>query len=403
VTPAWALDPGLKCDGQGERSVPLWRTEQLLERAAQRLPITRVSDLTPLDPLQLPVFGAVTPLARDLTTHAGKGAGKAQARVSAMMEAVERISAEEIAVERQVRGSYAGLLGGAPRVLDPTSLILPPDTTYGPRRDFTWTRGFDLLGEREVLAPLDAVVSPASEGILRDVDTNGLASGNTLLEAVVHALCEVIERDAISQLSFVEAFGEPDAAARLVRDVEPSSLPATAAAWVERARDHDLSVTVQAVRSDVDLPTFRVLLEDPHFAGISGESHVDFAGYGAHPDAEVALMRGITEAIQSRAGTLQGARDALSITQAARKDVVALPRLQVRFTELPSFPATSLQRDLGLLKARLRSAGLEQLLVFDLTRQDLELPVVRVRVPGLECYLVNQRRVGWRCLRHLLA
>ena len=36
------------------------------------------------------------------------------------------------------------------------------------------------------------------------------------------------------------------------------------------------------------------------------------------------------------------------------------------------------------------------------TRPDLDIPVVRVRVPGLACFAVNQRRVGWRCKRHLL-
>lgn len=401
MTPAWALDPGLKCDGQGERAVPLQQTARLLERAARLLPITRVSDLTPLDPLRLPVFGAVTPLAKDLTTHAGKGATKAQARVSAMMEAVERVSAEELPSEWRKRATYTRLKNEDVAVLDPVSLILPSDTSYRPQRPFTWIRGVDLLNDCEILAPEDAVVNPPREGILRDVDTNGLASGNTLLEAVVHALSEVIERDAASQLAFVEAFGEPGAATQLVCNVDLPSLPHAAGAWVERARSHDLTVTVQHVRSDLEVPTFRVLVHDPHFAGISGQTEVDFVGYGTHPDAEVALMRAVTEAIQSRAGTLQGARDALGITEHSPLDR-SVGRAVVRFEELPSFPAPDLQQDLKLLKARLVSAGLEQLLVFDLTRADLGLPVVRVRVPGLECFLVNQRRVGWRCLRHLL-
>lgn len=382
--------------------MPLERTARLLEHAARRLPITRVSDLTPLDPLQLPVFGAVTPLAKDLTTHAGKGATKAQARISAMMEAVERISAEDVAPERRARASYADLKRGSSAALEPTSLILPPDTRYRPQRTFSWVAGFDLLGEREMLAPLDAVICPATEGILRDVDTNGLASGNTRLEAVVHALCEVIERDAISQLRFVEAFGDPAAAAKLVRDVDPSSLPSGPGAWVERARRHDLAVTVQLVLGDLNVPTFRVLVDDPHFAGLAGGPQVQFVGYGTHPDAAVALMRAVTEAIQSRAGTLQGARDALGITQLAREIERPAATSSLRFTEVPSFPAPTLKQDLELLEARLRSVGVEQLLVFDLTRPDVSLPVVRVRVPGLECFLVNQRRVGWRCLRHLL-
>jgi ribosomal protein S12 methylthiotransferase accessory factor len=152
----------------------------------------------------------------------------------------------------------------------------------------------------------------------------------------------------------------------------------------------------------LQVPTFRVLIHDAHSFGWEGQTEVDFIGYGTHPDAEVALMRAMTEAIQSRAGTLQGARDALGITRSSRPEGIRNVSASLCFAEVPSFPAADLQADLRLLKARLVSAGLPQLLVFDLTRADLGLPVVRVRVPGLECFLVNQRRVGWRSLRHLL-
>lgn len=399
MTPAWVLDPGVKCDGEGERSLPLAHTEGLLQRAARLVPITRVADVTPLDPLGLPVFGAVTPLAKDLTTHAGKGATKAHARVSAMMEAVERVSAESLARDRLVRGSYASLRGSGAAVLDPRSLVLPDDSSYEPRRAFTWTAGFDAVQNAEVLAPLDAVLSPPSEGILLDVDTNGLAAGNTLLEAAVHALCEVLERDAVSQLAFLEAFGEPAQHEALVQSIRLDSLPRLASAWVERALRQDLGVTVQAVSNDFHVPTFRAFVQDRHFSGISGQQAVDFVGYGTHPDARVAVLRAVTEAIQSRAGTLQGSRDALGITRGTKGSAK-----QARpFADVPSFPAPTLQQDWQLLKARVVAAGFDRLVVFELTRPDLALPVVRVRIPGLACFLVNQRRVGWRCLRHLLA
>ncbi len=383
--------------------MPLAETSRRLEQAARALPITRVSDLTPLDPLRLPVFSAVTPLAKDLTTHAGKGATKAHARVSAMMEAVERVCAEAVSPARVIRASYARLRGGTPSPLDPRSLDLPPDTGYRPRKPYGWLEGIDLLDGSPVLAPLDAVLSPPREGILRDVDTNGLASGNTLLEATVHALCEVLERDAISQLAFVEAFGDEVVATSLVRDVQLASLPEAAAAWVERARSHELTVTVQAVTNDFEVPTFRVFVDEDEATAATGAGPLGFAGYGTHPDAQVALLRAVTEAIQSRTGTLQGARDALGVTRHSPVQTAKTTRPSARFAELSSFPAQSLHGDLELLKGRLVSANFSQLLVFDLTRADLELPVVRVRVPGLACYLVNQRRVGWRCLRHLLA
>jgi len=57
---------------------------------------------------------------------------------------------------------------------------------------------------------------------------------------------------------------------------------------------------------------------------------------------------------------------------------------------------------LAFLLEGLRAAGFERVIAVDLTRPDLDVPVVRVRVPGLSCFAVDRRRVGWRCLRHLL-
>src|SRR5207244_1344261 len=77
---------------------------------------------------------------------------------------------------------------------DPSAFECPDATAYRPDARFSWVEGRELLTGRDVLVPLDLVISPPVEGILRDVDTNGLASGNIHLEAVTHAICEIIER-----------------------------------------------------------------------------------------------------------------------------------------------------------------------------------------------------------------
>ena len=61
-----------------------------------------------------------------------------------------------------------------------------------------WVQGFDLITRRPTYVPLNCVVAPYSvSGLpLFYTSTNGLASGNTRVEAVCHALCKVIERDA---------------------------------------------------------------------------------------------------------------------------------------------------------------------------------------------------------------
>ena len=63
--------------------------------------------------------------------------------------------------------------------------------------------GFDLINKEEVLVPARLAFSrffpkPPSVPVFPYSHTNGLASGNVLEEAICHALCEVIERDAVS-------------------------------------------------------------------------------------------------------------------------------------------------------------------------------------------------------------
>ena len=124
----WAFTPTPKIDA-GERSVLLADTYARVREVARRIPISRVADLTPLDDLGLPAYSAVTPLARDLKIHNGKGATREAARVSAMMEAVERVSAERTTAPTVV-ASYGELAAvGAPRPVDPRDFEQPADTT----------------------------------------------------------------------------------------------------------------------------------------------------------------------------------------------------------------------------------------------------------------------------------
>src|SRR5262249_31746394 len=72
------------------------------------------------------------------------------------------------------------------------------------------------------------------------------------------------------------------------------------------------------------------------------------------------------------------------------------------FADTPSRLHEDLRDDLRFLLDSLRKAGFGQVIAADLTRADLKLPVVRVRVPGLAAFVVNRRRVGSRVLRYLV-
>lgn len=399
-----------KCGVHTTRSAAPGDTLERVSKLLREIPITRISDLTPLDPLRFPVFVAVTPLAKDLTTHAGKGADANSARASAVMEAVERISAEEHGPSEPLVASFSRLSGSSPvRVLDPRRCDLPADSRYQEQQPISWLSGYDLFRGDAVLLPRDLVVSPPSEGVLVDVDTNGLASGNSLLEAVIHALCEVIERDALAALEFTTLFGDAEEVCPELCTLREETLPAEAADWAERAAALGQRLIVQSVSHDLGVPTFRSVLIDPEYPTARGPTTAYFPGFGTHPDKHVALSRSVNEALQSRVGFVHGGRDSFNELPEGTRPAARSARLRglfrarpIDFSELASSESLELGDDLAFLLKRLAAAGLEQAIATDLTRPAWGVPVVRVRVPGLSSFLVNRRRVGWRNLKHLV-
>lgn len=407
---SWNFGVSQKLAPASSRLVDPATTEARIRPLLWRIPVTRIAELTPLDPIRLPVYCAMTPLARDLTTHMGKGVDDVSARVSALMEAIERVSAESVEGEMRTRTSYTKLSrNSSVRPVDPTHFDLPSDSAYAPERDFTWIESYDVVAGMSVLMAADLVVNPPSEGILHEVDTNGLAAGNTVLEAVVHGLTETIERDAHSQLEFVSAFGESNDPPSLLNTIDLASLPERAGRLVERLQSYALDVVVHEAVSDIGVATFLTLVTDYDYPSRTGASARHFAGWGTAPHAELALLRSLTEAVQSRLGTVQAARDSFNTSglgqrQAARsaRRELLVDRYSSEFSSVSTFECSDLRDDLEFLLERLAAAGLRQVIVTDMTRRDLGVPVVRVRVPGLAAYSVNRRRVGWRCRRHLL-
>jgi ribosomal protein S12 methylthiotransferase accessory factor len=63
---------------------------------------------------------------------------------------------------------------------------------------------------------------------------------------------------------------------------------------------------------------------------------------------------------------------------------------------MPDLSTDDIKDDIERIIDRLRKVGLDKVIVYDLTRSELGVPVVRVIVPGLEVYALDQDRVGRR-------
>ena len=188
---------------------PRATTLRLAEAAVPATGITRVADITGLDRIGIPVFSCIRPTAADgaISIYNGKGATP--------LAAGSRPSWRESSVLRQrsTTASHTARLLGAGAALDPTDLVLPDgaDPTELPLG--RGARPGD--GERCSCPPTRSSTPAAGVAAALPTSTNGIASGNTLEEAVFHALGEVIERDA---WSLVEATRTPG---------RPSSIPST--------------------------------------------------------------------------------------------------------------------------------------------------------------------------------
>jgi ribosomal protein S12 methylthiotransferase accessory factor len=214
--------------------------------------------------------------------------------------------------------------------------------------------------------------------------TNGLASGNHLLEASCHAICEVVERDATS----------------LWNRLPPSRRQATrldlgtvndddCVQVIERLDRSGFEVAVWDITSDIGIAAFYCLIVDRR-----DERAHSGAGAGAHNARGVALLRALTEAVQVRTTYIAGSRDDLeadSFTAAAIEGKLRRARTlmaghgsQRDLRTIPTHDGEDFAEDLAWLLGRLRSAGIEQVVAVDLTRPDLAIPVVRVVIPGLE-------------------
>jgi ribosomal protein S12 methylthiotransferase accessory factor len=381
-------------------------TERRLAPLLDRVPITRVYDATAVDRLGLPVWGAVTPLARDLTVHGGKGATPQAARISAVMEAIERVSAEDVDPLRVRRATFAQLQAEDPAgVADPDAFDLDFDTRYAPDLPFSWVSGEDLLSGERVWVALDLAVSPAREGLCWGTASNGLAAGNTGLEAVLHALYEVIERDADALRRFLNDYGEGSERVPM-RLLLNESLPALASAWVRSLEEAGLFVGVEEITHDLGVPAFRAVLSDPAFPGREPGAAA-FEGFGCDLDAANAVMRALTEAVQAHTVVLLGARDryeGLEPQRQTRTGLLGALSAPAQRTEFAATaPPADLEGRLAVVLERLQAAGLPRCIVVELTRADLGVPVVRVLIPGA-CGPgdFTARRPALRLLRHLV-
>lgn len=431
----------IKKYGQRVRSAD--ETLRSVQPVLDTVGITRLADITGLDRLGIPTYSAIVPRSRDvLSIYNGKGHRSIDAKVGAIMEAIERHAATQMKLAIR-HGSYREIAATSQRGLHPSEVGIELYPEYSDAQSIAWVKGYDILNGEETWIPAEAagylLIGRYGPPCFNWSRTSGLASGNVLEECVAHALLELIERDAWT-LAELRCRWIPEAIrahSHNASPVAPASLPAetetepgsplssrsddTAYPYLDlsdanpvitglldRYRAIGLEPLVIDITSDLGVPTVLATAAETIRPGFD-RAHF---GLGTHLDPNVAITRALTELAQSRVTDIQGVREDLRPSadtepmQAAhtkRAEMIEKeswyhkPSPQSRqINEMPAVRNDDLLRDIAELLTRLRRAGLDRVIVTDLTHPEAQVPVVRVIVPGLESWAADHQPIGKR-------
>lgn len=383
--------------GEDQRKVHLAGTDrtreaeetlELVRPLMDEAGITRVAVATGLDVIGIPVVMVTRPASFSLSVTQGKGVSLAAAKVSGILEAVEHYHAETIqgslryASEQELQND--GVLA--------TDRVSGRADTYSNRDRLLWFSARSLVDARPVWVPFDLVHldfrSDGPAGMAQFlVSSNGLASGNSRLEAACHASFEVVERHLTA--GFYDLGGETQEQRRVV----PSSIDdPTCSSLLEKLQRARVEATIWDLSDALEVPCFLcevIDAEQDPFRGIPSAR-----GMGCHSDRGVALARAICEAVQSRLTLISGARDDIvKFDERARRTAIANAHQRRRarasrfpqrtYAQAPSHRFDTLANELSWLVGRINRAGFNEVIGADLSKPGWPVSVVRVLIPGM--------------------
>jgi ribosomal protein S12 methylthiotransferase accessory factor len=276
-------------------------------------------------------------------------------------------------------------------------LLLPirPDVAIDDVARAEWVAGRSVRDGAVRWVPRDCIEIDSSPRRMRNRlfvgSSNGLASGNTNDEAILHSVCEIIERD---QQAFWHARRELSLDARPSR-LRLDSVTDPSCRWLlGRCTEAGLDVAAWYTTQEVPVPSFACVVFDRNARTFYPQRA---SGSGCHPYRRIALSRAITEALQSRLTFIAGGRDDAywSLYQDGLRADDEAGRIWgeaevaeaacLDFEDVPEAPPmTSIKASLEWVLGKLAAVGFGEAIVVDLTQAQIGIPVVHVTVPGAE-------------------
>ncbi|WP_248843248.1 TOMM precursor leader peptide-binding protein [Streptomyces virginiae] len=334
--------------------------------------------------------------------NGGKGSTELQAKASALAEFLERHCSTFQGDERRISRTWSEISSRAvhPDVLTQYSLrqyahrqewnaTRPSYQSIGVPFDESkptdWSPVWSLTEQRHKYLPSSSLFfnypDHGSDEPYISANSNGNAAGASIEDAIVQGGFELIERDSIAQWWYnrlrvpgidLGSFNDP---------------------WIKQFQENyaglEREVWALDLTCDLGIPTFVALSRR-----VNMKHEKIIMGFGAHFNAHTALLRALSEmnrflpaAINSDVNSPAGDSDRHRWLQTARLQdhTYLVPNHTEQLTDAQTYTDLSsgdLLVDVLHLKSLIEDQGME-MLVLNLTRPDIRLPVVKVIVPGM--------------------
>ncbi len=294
------------------------------------------------------------------TTY-GRGLSLADARASYSMEMIERASAYASVENNHIVGltrptpvfhaKYSELIANGTPALDPNTL--PLEVAYNDAPLY-WMEAEEAISKNTVLVPVQAVYlfcNLDEKALFMNAGSTGLATANTLAEAKIAALIEILERDSEAVTPYTRRN-----------------------CFTLRSNDERI----------------QALFDDYKSRGINIQ-FLDLTTEFGVPCYQAFVMDKKGEVVRATGAGLNGTRAAISaLTEVpypypnGPASGPLLAGLEERvLEELPDYTLKSPTQNLALLEDVLIQNGYTPLYV-EISQEDLEFPVVRAIIPELE-------------------
>jgi len=296
----------------------------------------------------------------------GKGMSGEQTLASACMELVERFAAGMRSDDLLHEASYAEM---ASEARDPRLFRLYPETAFDPDKKIDWVWGYSLTGSIPVLVPANLVFFPYeaddNDKIISPTDSNGIASGNNIEEAVLHGILELVERDAvmISEWNRLPVL-------KILPDILDTKVERT----VQILKAKGFSCLFSSVPSDHPIPVISTFLQHKEDAANCS------VAFGCHLDPSLAMFRALTEAVQLLPPS---ANHEEWLNSGSAKRYVAADAGTKPLSGFKSLVSGDLKKNIETCVRLLKGIGVE-IMVVDLSLPDIPFSVVRVLATGLQ-------------------